>query len=166
MAQKPVRISYQAKANASGLTDIKAQMYLNGVAKAVGVFALLLAEVDAVNAPGLYSVLISGATLTGWGVSSTQYNYLLAHIDSATHSAKAIWHQELTVLSLDDFTTELQDLQDAMETLTDAVSARTTVDAIIDIELIDSDVLDLSIHVDDDSPDSVIGIEFEGELNL
>jgi hypothetical protein len=103
--QKPVRILYQAKNNTTGLADVKAQCYLNGVAKAVGVGALALTEVDATNSPGLYELLIPAATLTTWGVVAGVNNTIEGYIDSASKSAKAPFREEVTIANLDDIDT-------------------------------------------------------------
>lgn len=105
--QKALRILYQAKGNATGLADVKAQIYLNGVAKAVGGSAVVLTEVDATNSPGLYELLLSGATLTGYGVAAGSYNCIEGYIDSASKSAKAPFREELTVANTDDIDSKL-----------------------------------------------------------
>jgi hypothetical protein len=105
--QKPVRILYQAKNNTTGLTDVKAQIYLNGSPVAVGGSAITLTEVDATNSPGLYELFISGATLTGWGVTAGAYNCLEGYIDSVSKSAKAPFREELTVANTDDIDAKL-----------------------------------------------------------
>lgn len=89
MAFKTLRIEYTAKNFSTGLTDVKAQVYFNGVAKAVGGSALVLTEVDATNAPGLYELVVSGATLATWGAVDGQANYVTGEINSATRSAPA-----------------------------------------------------------------------------
>lgn len=106
-SQKPLRILYQAKNNTTGLTDVKAQVYLNGVAKAVGGSAIVLSEVDSVNSPGLYELLILAATLTTWGVAAGSYNCIEGYIDSVSHSAKAPFREELTVANTDDIDSKL-----------------------------------------------------------
>lgn len=105
--QKAVRILYQAKNNQTGLTDVKAQIYLNGAAKAVGGSAVLLSEVDPTNSPGLYELLLSAATLTGYGVVAGSYNCLEGYIDSVSKTAKAPFREELTVASSDDIDAKL-----------------------------------------------------------
>jgi hypothetical protein len=100
--QKNLRFEYQAKNNTTGLTDVKAQVYLNGVAKAVGGSAITLTEVSATNAPGLYELLISAATLTAWGVATGQTNTISGLIDSATKPASAPFREEVTVANADD----------------------------------------------------------------
>jgi len=69
MSFKPLPLSYQGKNNSTGLT-IKAQAYLNGVAKAVGVSALTLSELDSTNVPGIYIGSISAAQLVSWGAAN------------------------------------------------------------------------------------------------
>ena len=67
--QKPVRFLYQSKNNRTGLTDVKAKVFFNGVSKAVGASAITLTELDSVNMAGIYELLIPGATLTSWGAA-------------------------------------------------------------------------------------------------
>ena len=107
MSLKPIRIEYLAKGYTTGLTDVKAQVYLNGVAKAVGVNALVLSEVDATNAPGLYELLIAANTLTTWGVVSTQANYITGEINSATKPAPAPFKELVAVYNTDDLTAQI-----------------------------------------------------------
>jgi hypothetical protein len=110
-AQKTLRFEYQSKNNTTGLTDVKAQVSLNGVEKAFAASALLLTEVDAVNQPGLYELLIPAATLTTWGVAAGQTNTISGTINSATKSAPAPFREEVTVANTDDIDTHLT-LQD------------------------------------------------------
>lgn len=105
--QKPIRILYQAKNNTTGLADVKAQCYFNGVAKAVGASALALSELDATNAPGLYELLISAATLTSWGAASGQTNTVEGYISSTSLPAKAPFREEVTVSNADDLEAHL-----------------------------------------------------------
>ena len=100
--QKDVRFLYQAKNNTTGLTDVKAQVFLNGSAKAVGGSALVLTEVDATNAPGLYELLIPSASLVTWGVLQSGEFTIEGIIDSATQPAPAPFKQLVTVASEDD----------------------------------------------------------------
>jgi hypothetical protein len=104
---KPVRLLYQSKNNTTGLTDVKAQIYLNAVAKAVGASAITLTELDATNAPGAYELLISAATLSSFGVVAGQLNALEGTITSATVPAPAAFRYEVTVANLDDIDTKL-----------------------------------------------------------
>lgn len=105
--QKQIRLLYQSKALQTGLTDVKAQIYLNGVAKAVGAGALALTELDATNSPGIYELIIPAATLTSYGVTAGVYNALEGTIDSATKSAPAPFRVELTVSNTDEIETHL-----------------------------------------------------------
>lgn len=105
--QKSLRIQYQAKKNQTGLTDVKAQIYLNGVAKAVGGSAVALTEIDATNAPGMYLLTLSGATLTGYGVATGQENTIHGEIDSASLSAPAPFRVDVNKADLDDLDIKL-----------------------------------------------------------
>ena len=104
---KPLLIEYQSKNNVTGLTDVKAQVYLNGVAKAVGASAIVLTEIDATNAPGFYLLTISAALQTTWGVSNAQANFIHGDIDSVTQPASAPFRSQVTVASTDDLDTKL-----------------------------------------------------------
>jgi hypothetical protein len=114
--QKVLRFLYQSKNNATALTDVKAQIYVNDTAKAVGVNAIQatanangskIQEVDATNSPGVYEILITAADLTAWGVAQGVYSAFEARIDSASHSAPTIFRQELTVANVDDIDVKL-----------------------------------------------------------
>lgn len=100
--QKQLRFLYQSKNNTTGLIDVKAQVYVNGVAKAIGVAAILATEVDSSNAPGVYEVILSAANLTSWGVAQGVYSAIEVKVDSASKPAEAIFRQELTVANVDD----------------------------------------------------------------
>jgi hypothetical protein len=126
--QKQVRFLYQAKNLATGLADVKAQIYVNGIAKAVGASAIVGVEIDATNSPGFYEVVLSAANLTSWGVSSSQYNVIEAKVNSVTSPAPAGFRQELTIASADDLDTHLT-TQDV------AISAVKTDTAAIKIDL-------------------------------
>lgn len=104
---KPIRILYQAKGNTTGLADVKAQIYFNGVAKAVAGAAIALTEVDSTNSPGLYELLIPAASLTTWGAVAGSYNCVEGYIDSASKSAKAPFREEVTVANADDLDSHL-----------------------------------------------------------
>jgi hypothetical protein len=105
--QKQVQIIYQAKNNATGLADVKAQVYVNGVAKAVGASALALTEIDATNAPGMYLLTITAALLTSYGVVAGQYNVIEGVINSISRPAPAPFREELTVANADDLEAHL-----------------------------------------------------------
>lgn len=114
--QKALRFLYQAKNSQTGLTDVKAQVYLNGVAKAVAGAAIAavanangskVTELDPTNAPGIYEVLLTAADLTAWGVTQTAAAYLEVEIDSASKSAPAPFRQQVTLADLDDIDVKL-----------------------------------------------------------
>lgn len=114
--QKDFRIEYQSKNFTTGLTDVKAQVYLNGVAKATGGTAITatanangskITELDATNSPGIYEVLLKAADLTAWGVAQGQANFLAVDIDSTSKSAPAPFRALLTVASDDDIDVKL-----------------------------------------------------------
>lgn len=101
--QKPVRFIYQARNSKTGLSDVKAQVYLNGVAKATGANAITATELGF----GVYEVVLSAANLTTWGVAANQYNALEVIIDSAASPAQAIFRAELTVSNNDEIEAHL-----------------------------------------------------------
>lgn len=105
--QKPIYFLYQSKNNTTGLADVKAQIYFNGVAKAVGASAIALTELDATNAPGVYQLFLSAANLTSWGVAAGQENAIEVVINSASKSAEAFAKTEATVANLDDIDSHL-----------------------------------------------------------
>lgn len=100
--QKQLRFLYQAKNSATGLVDVKAQVYVNGVSKAVGVSAIVATEMDSSNSPGVYEVVITSAQLTTWGVAQGVYSAIEVKVDSASKPAETIFRQELTVANTDD----------------------------------------------------------------
>jgi hypothetical protein len=106
-AQKPIYFLYQSKNSTTGLADVKAQVYFNGVAKAVAGSAIALTELDSTNAPGIYQLFISAALLTTWGVTAGQENALEVVINSASKPAEAFAKSELTVANFDDIDTHL-----------------------------------------------------------
>lgn len=114
--QKALRFLYQAKANTTGLTDITAEIYVNGSPKAVGVNAIkntanangsIITEIDSTNSPGVYEVYLAPADLTAWGVAAGSYSALEALVNSASKSAPAIFRQEETVANIDDIDSKL-----------------------------------------------------------
>lgn len=116
MGLKNVRILYQARNNTTGLTNVKGQVYLNQVAKAVAGSALVFTELSATNAPGVYYLDIAPATLVTWGVVAGSINSLEVVINSATQNAEAVFKQDVTVYNTDD-------LQDQAATLSADVAA-------------------------------------------
>ncbi len=137
IVQKQVRFEYQAKNNATGLTDVKAQVYLNGVAKAVGSSAISatanangskIVEVDSTNSPGLYELQISAADLAAWGVAVGQTNTVSGYINSATAPAPAPFREDITIANTDDIATLIgtpatSSVSGDIATLTSAVQA-------------------------------------------
>lgn len=105
MALKPIKVLYQAKNNTTGLTDVKAQVYVNTVAKAVGVSAIVLVELDATNSAGEYTLSISGATLAGYGAVAG--DDIEIKIDSVSKSAPSGIRFTATAFSTDDLDAHL-----------------------------------------------------------
>ena len=100
MAFKPIESMYQAKNNATGLTDVKAQVFKNGTGVAVGASAIVLTELDAVHAPGIYRLNVSSATLVTLGFASG--DVFEAEIDSATKPAPAPFKVIVNSHDIDD----------------------------------------------------------------
>lgn len=105
--QKPIYVAYQSKSNTTGLVDVKGQVYLNGVAKAVGASSLVFAEQDATNSPGLYYLTIPAATATAWGVSQATLNDLVVVVNSATKPAETFTRFEVQFATTDDIDLKL-----------------------------------------------------------
>jgi hypothetical protein len=97
--QKPVRLIYKARNGKTGLTDVKAQIFFNGVAK------------GSVNATelgyGVYEVLLTAANLTAWGVTPQACNAVEVIVDSATAPASAVFKIDVTVANSDDLEAHL-----------------------------------------------------------
>ncbi len=99
---RDLRLIYQAKNNTTGLTDVKGQFYVNGVAKATGTSALVFTALDATNAPGVYYCDVPAATLTSWGLTAGASFDVEVSINSATAPAQAIFRATLSVSNPDD----------------------------------------------------------------
>jgi hypothetical protein len=105
MALKTIRILYSSREFTTGLANVKAQIYVNEVPKAVGGSALTLSELDATNAPGIYYVDIAASTLTGWG--AVVGDTVEAVINSATKPAPAAYKEKISDLTFEDINTHL-----------------------------------------------------------
>ena len=105
MALKPIKVLYQAKNYATGLTDVKAQVYVNGIAKAVAGAAIALVELDATNAAGDYLLSISASAQAAW--PAVAGDDIEIKIDSASKSAPANARFVATAISTDDLDSHL-----------------------------------------------------------
>jgi hypothetical protein len=105
MALKQVRILYSAKSFATGLADVKGQVFVDQVAKAVGASAISFTELDSTNAPGVYYAVISAATLAGY--SAVAGSALSVYVNSASKSAPSEYKEILTQISTDDLDAHL-----------------------------------------------------------
>lgn len=105
MALKPIKVLYQSKNLATGLTDVKAQIYVNGIAKAVGASAISLVELDATNAAGDYLLSISASAQAAW--PAVVGDDIEIKIDSASKSAPANVRFTATAFSTDDLDSHL-----------------------------------------------------------
>lgn len=83
MSLKTERILYVARNNQTGLTDITARIERNGVNVAT---AVALAEVDAINFPGVYELVLTPGQLATYGGSG----YFSFHINSVSKDAPAV----------------------------------------------------------------------------
>ena len=70
MALKDQRLYYMSRNLISGLADVTADVYKDGVSTPVATNSNL-AELDNTNSPGLYMLEISPATLTTYGGAGT-----------------------------------------------------------------------------------------------
>ena len=105
MALKPVRILYSSKSFTTGLSDVKGQVFVDQVAKAVNGSAISFTELDSVNAPGIYYAVISQATLAGYG--GVAGSALSVYINSASKTAPTEYKEILTLVSTDDLDAHL-----------------------------------------------------------
>lgn len=110
MAFKPIVINYTSRNNKTLMTDIKGQVYVDGVAKAVAASALTFSELDAVNAPGVYFLVVTAVLLASFGASNGAT--LEVFINSASQPASAQFKQTVTSISTEDLDAHLT-LQDA-----------------------------------------------------
>lgn len=107
MALRGMRAYYQAKDNTTGLTDVKGQVYLDDVAKAVGGSAVLFTELDPTNAPGIYYFDITQSQLVTWGATIGSKSTVFMDIDSATAPAQAPFKQDVFLSDTDDIYAKL-----------------------------------------------------------
>jgi hypothetical protein len=81
---KPLRFDYQAPTLRTGLTDVKGEIIVAGVNKAVGANALTFTEIVGTTTKGLYSLLITSAQLIAWGIVAGAENTVECYTNSAT----------------------------------------------------------------------------------
>lgn len=121
MALKPIRILYSAKNFTTGLVDVKAQIYVDQVAKAVGASSITLTELDATNAPGIYYALVSAANLTTYG--ATAGSAFEAYVNSASKAAPSQYKEIVTGISTDDLDAHLTAQDTSLASISTNVSA-------------------------------------------
>lgn len=105
--QKQLQFIYESKNHITGLTDVKAQVRVNNVDKAVGASAIVATEISAANSPGFYLITLTAANLTAWGVAAGAYSAIEVSINSVTAPAPASFRQECTVANIDDIDVKL-----------------------------------------------------------
>lgn len=97
---KSIRGLYQSRNGLLSLSNVKLQLYVEGVAKSVGASAIALTELDSTNSPGVYEYFISSAALTTAGVVPGQVVELV--INSATQLAQSIVKERAVAYLTDD----------------------------------------------------------------
>ena len=134
MAFKPIVINYTSRNNQSGLADVKGQIYVDGIPKAIGASALSFTELDATNAAGVYILVISAALLSSYGVSNGQN--VEVYINSASKSAPAQFKQIVSSISTDDLDSHLTSQDGVLTSIqTTGTDTNTKVGAIkVDLE--------------------------------
>ena len=130
MGFKTTRILYTAKNFETGLTDISANIELNGVSVATGV---ALAEIDAINFPGRYELVLTPVQITTYGGAGT-YSFA---INSATKNAPATAKIEIKEYDTDDLHLENVAIEAKVDT------------AIADIGTLQTDVTSVKGTVED-----------------
>jgi len=138
MALKTQRIYYTARNFKTGLTDVTAKVIRRDGTQVA--LAVALAEVDATNAPGLYVLALSPATLTGYGGAGTY----MAYINSASKDAPAVAKFIVTVNDTDDLEVHLVTIETKVDTL---ISGQSTMQA--DITSIKATVEDTNTVIND-----------------
>jgi len=121
MALKSIRILYSARNFQTGLTDVKAQIYVDQIAKAIGASSITLAELDPTNAPGIYYAVITAAMLVTYGsIAGSSFS---AYVNSASKSAPTEYKEIVTGISNDDLDAHLTTQDGVLSTLSTNVSA-------------------------------------------
>ena len=121
MALKSIRILYSARNFQTGLADVKAQIYVDQIAKAVGASSVTLTELDATNAPGIYYTVVTAALLGTYG--ATAGSTFSAYVNSASKSAPTEYKEIVTGISTDDLDVHLTTQDGVLSTLSTNVSA-------------------------------------------
>jgi hypothetical protein len=98
MAFKTERILYTAKNFRTGLTDVTANIERNGTSVATGV---ALSEIDAINFPGVYELVLSPAQITTFGGIGL-YSF---YINSSSRNAPAVTKKYINQDDTDDLRT-------------------------------------------------------------
>lgn len=138
MSFKTLRILYTAKNFEAGLADITANIELDGVSVATGVG---LAEIDAVNFPGRYELVIAPATLITYGGAGT-YSF---SINSASKNAPATAKAEVKEYDTDDLHLENIAIEAKVDT------------AIADIGAVQVDLTSVKATVEDTNTNVISG---------
>ena len=134
MAFKPIVINYTSKNNKTGLTDVKGQIYIDGVAKAVAASSVVFTELDATNAPGVYFLVISAAMLASYSAANGSNAEIF--INSASQNAPVQFKQLVTSIYTDDLDSHLTSQDGVLTSIqTTGTDTNTKVGAIkVDLE--------------------------------
>ena len=121
---KTQRLYYMSRNLTSGLSDVRADVYKDGVSTPVAT-DVLLTELDATNSPGLYVLELPSATLSGYGGAGTYVTF----INSLSKLAPATVKFEVKVNDTDDLEVHLLAIEakiDLMATAQGAMQADVT----------------------------------------
>lgn len=121
MAIKTQYVVYTAKNFSTGLTDVTANVFRNGVSVPVAT-GLSLSEISAANCPGRYLLTLTPTQINSFGGVGT---YKIC-IDSASRSAPATAKLVITVNDNDDLDATLQILDGKLDTITNNLAALQT----------------------------------------
>ncbi|NRA76895.1 MAG: hypothetical protein HRU18_01695 [Pseudoalteromonas sp.] len=112
MAIKTQRLYYMARNMRTGLSDVTADVYKDGVSTPVDT-DVNLSELDDTNTPGLYILELTDTALNGYGGVGTY----VAHINSASRNAPATVKFEVLANDNDDLMVKLLAMEAKIDTL-------------------------------------------------
>ena len=112
MAIKTQRLYYMARNMRTGLSDVTADVYKDGVSTPVDT-DVNLSELDDTNTPGLYILELTDTALNGYGGVGTY----VAHINSASRNAPATVKFEVLAKDNDDLMVKLLAMEAKIDTL-------------------------------------------------
>ena len=134
MSLKTERFLYVARNNQTGLADVRANLERNGVSVATNV---ALAEVDAVNFPGVYELVLTPAQLATYGGSG----FYSVKIDSVSKTAPATTARWVLNNDADDLAAQMVTVETKVDSLITSQSAQDLVLSNIQTKVTDTNSL-------------------------